>query len=113
MTLRSLTTAALANGWSAESRLSFVPRAPAVRGEGLLPFKKGGFVLPLEAGIPIVPVAVIGTAGILARDGWQIDSGEIGVRVAQPMPTAGRGVEDRKSLAGEVRAMIEQLLRPD
>jgi 1-acyl-sn-glycerol-3-phosphate acyltransferase len=76
----------------------------------LLPLKKGGFVLALETGAPIVPIAVRGSRAILSRDDWRIHGGEIEVVVGEPIPVVG---EDRKALAERVRAVFARELGLD
>ncbi|MEA2624158.1 MAG: 1-acyl-sn-glycerol-3-phosphate acyltransferase [Candidatus Binatota bacterium] len=76
--------------------------------DGLLPFKKGSFMLALETGTPIVPVGVVGTARILPRTGWQVERGEVEVVIGRPIPTAGRAAE-RDQVMKEVRAAIAAL----
>lgn len=82
----------------------------AVEGQELLPFKKGGFMLALETGYPIVPVAIRGSRDILPRGSWQAASGDIEVIVGEPIPVAGVARED---LMRRVEAfMHEQLSAP-
>ncbi len=77
-------------------------------GDGtLLPFKKGGFVLAQEAGIPIVPIVVQGSAQVLSRRGWQIRGGDIDVLVGAPIPVAGVAQEE---LMRQVREHLERML---
>lgn len=77
-------------------------------GDGvLLPFKKGGFMLALDTGIPIVPIAVRGSQAVLPRDGWQIAAGDIDVVVGEPIAVEGL---DRDTLMRRVRAQLEQQL---
>ena len=78
-------------------------------GDELLPFKKGGFVLALETGVPIVPIGIRGTRAVMPRQGWRIDAGDIEVRIGQPIETAGRSVEERDRLIEEVRNAIDTL----
>lgn len=81
-------------------------------GEQLLPFKKGGFVLALEAGVPVVPIAILGSERIMPKGSLRVGRGRIEVRVGRPIPTAGRGSGARDALMGEVRRAIEKLERP-
>jgi 1-acyl-sn-glycerol-3-phosphate acyltransferase len=77
-------------------------------GDGtMLPWKRGGFVLALDAGIPVVPIAVAGSADILGRHGWQIRSGTIDVVVGAPIPVAG---VERDELMRRARERLEGML---
>jgi len=68
------------------------------------PLKKGGFVLALETGAPILPVAVVGT-----RDAWTPRTLDIrrGVKAqvifGDPIPTSGR---TRPELMAEVETFL-------
>lgn len=60
-----------------------------VAGQPLLPFKKGGFMLALETGHPIVPLAIRGSGRILPRGSRLPRGGDIEVVVGPPIPVAG------------------------
>jgi 1-acyl-sn-glycerol-3-phosphate acyltransferase len=75
----------------------------------LLPFKKGGIMLALRAGVDIVPVYVQGSREVLPRDGWRVTPGPIIVHFGPPIPTAGLGSKDRDALVARVRGAIEAL----
>ena len=76
----------------------------------LLPFKKGGFMLALETGFPIVPVVVRGSAAVLPNHSTRIGSGEIEVVVGAPIPVAG---QERDELMRRVQSfMLEELATP-
>jgi 1-acyl-sn-glycerol-3-phosphate acyltransferase len=72
-------------------------------------FKKGVFVLALEAGVPVVPVAIEGTGKVLPTGGMKIRSGVVRMKVGTPIVTAGRGPQERDALIAEVRAQLIQL----
>jgi 1-acyl-sn-glycerol-3-phosphate acyltransferase len=92
------------------SGLSVIIFPEGTRGPGdgtMLPWKKGGFVLALDAGIPIVPIAIWGSADVLSRRGWQIRGGEIDVLVGEPIAVAG---VDRDELMRGVRERLADML---
>lgn len=70
-------------------------------------FKKGGFHLAQEAGVPIVPMATVGghrvlpPGTLLARPGW--------FRVAYGTPVHPADYPDRDALMAEVRRQISEL----
>jgi 1-acyl-sn-glycerol-3-phosphate acyltransferase len=77
-------------------------------GDGtMLPFKRGGFVLAVEAGVPVVPVAVRGSRDVLGPHGWQIHGGDIDVLVGAPIPVAGLA---RDQLIRQVRDRLEAMV---
>jgi 1-acyl-sn-glycerol-3-phosphate acyltransferase len=68
-------------------------------------------MLALEAGLPIVPLAVRGSAAVLPARSLRIGSGDIEVVVGAPIAVAGR---ERDALIAEVRSfMREHLGEPD
>jgi 1-acyl-sn-glycerol-3-phosphate acyltransferase len=75
----------------------------------LLPFQRGGFLIALKAGIPIVPVGLEGPRRCLPKYNYLLRPGTITVRFGQAIPTAGRGVTDKGRLMDEVRRAVEQL----
>jgi 1-acyl-sn-glycerol-3-phosphate acyltransferase len=74
------------------------------------PFKKGGFVIGLEAGSRIVPVAVQGGRELMPAGGFRVKAGEVRVRVLDPIEAAGYSYADRDRLAAEVHARIARAL---
>ncbi len=72
-------------------------------------FKKGAFVMAINAGVPLVPVAIRGSRQVMPKGRWTVRSGEIEVRVGDSIPTEGYGVEDRDALTRVAKRRIEAL----
>ncbi len=79
------------------------------RDGSLQPFKKGPFVLAIAAQVPVVPVYIAGTHGLLPKGGFVPRRGEVVVRVGAPIPTAGLGYDDRDALLERCRAAVQAL----
>lgn len=64
------------------------------------PFKKGPFVLALQAGVPIVPCIIHGTLDILPKKSLRLRRmSEINVHILKPVYTEGYTYQDRTRLA--------------
>jgi len=72
----------------------------------LLPFKDGAFRLAIEAGVPILPLAVSGTATALRKHDWRFGRSDAEVRVLEPVETAGLSLSDIPELKARVRQTI-------
>ncbi|MGH7578978.1 MAG: lysophospholipid acyltransferase family protein [Gemmatimonadales bacterium] len=72
----------------------------------LLPFKDGAFRLAIDAGVPILPLALHGTGNALPKHDWRFGRSTAVVEVLQPVETAGLTPADVPALKQRVRAMI-------
>jgi 1-acyl-sn-glycerol-3-phosphate acyltransferase len=79
------------------------PEGTRTRDGSLQPFKKGGFRLALESGLPIVPVTILGTRGLLPRDSFVFRPGPVEMHLDPPIPTAGLDESDLPTLMQKVR----------
>lgn len=86
------------------------PEGRRTRDGRLLPFKKGPFVLALEAKVPIVPVAVDGSYNVLPPDGFRIRPATVRLKVGEPIDVAAYG-DRRDDLIRDTRNAIIQLNR--
>ena len=76
-------------------------------------FKSGGFHLALQAGVPIVPIAVSGSWRISPKRSLRIHSGRVLVRYGEPIETRGLGPDDRALLKRRVREAILRAYDPE
>jgi 1-acyl-sn-glycerol-3-phosphate acyltransferase len=72
--------------------------------------KKGGFLVAIDAGSRIVPVAIQGIRELLPRGGFRIRPGTVTVRVLDPVDARGYSYDDRDRLIAEVRGRIAAAL---
>jgi len=76
----------------------------------LQPFKKGVFVMAINAQAPIVPISVSGSYKIMLKDRWAIYPGVVRITIHDPIPTAGCTMENRAEIMARVRhAMLSGL----
>lgn len=76
----------------------------------LQPFKEGAAYIAIKAGVPIVPVALLGARKVLPRRSALVRAGSIALRVGAPIPTTGLTLKDREQLTAKVRQQIEEML---
>lgn len=69
-------------------------------------FKPGAFKLAIEAGHPILPIAVYGTRDCLKSKDWRMGRATAEVRVLEPIETAGMTRADLPELRDRVRDLI-------
>lgn len=73
---------------------------------GLLPFMRGPFVLAVEAGVPVVPVALVGNTGVMDEQGRLARPGRVRVVLGEPIPTEGMTRRDVPALQAQVESWI-------
>jgi 1-acyl-sn-glycerol-3-phosphate acyltransferase len=61
------------------------PEGTRTRTGSILPFKRGVFALAKEAGVPVVPTAILGGFGILPPNDWRVAPGDYTIRVGSPL----------------------------
>ena len=70
------------------------------------PFKKGGFVLAVDAGVPIVPVIIHGTRRIMPKHQLMIRPGPVSLDILEPVETSGYTRETKNELVREIRDIM-------
>jgi len=86
------------------------PEGTRSRDGKLLPFKAGAFKLAIEAGVPVLPIAVSGTAQGMPKGTPWVRPSRLTVRILDPVPTKGLGDRDLRKLRDDVQAMIAAAL---
>jgi 1-acyl-sn-glycerol-3-phosphate acyltransferase len=86
------------------------PEGTRSRTGELLPFKKGGFIMAIEAQVPVVPVAIQGGRAAMRKGSAFVQPVRVTVRIGKPIPTAGLTLEDRDALIAQVRQQVQNLL---
>jgi 1-acyl-sn-glycerol-3-phosphate acyltransferase len=86
------------------------PEGTRSRTGELLPFKKGGFIMALQAQVPVMPVAVSGGRASMRKGSAVVRPVRVTVRIGPPIPTAGLTIDDRDVLIERTRAAVQGLL---
>jgi 1-acyl-sn-glycerol-3-phosphate acyltransferase len=67
--------------------------------------------MAIKAQVPVVPVALIGTALAMPRGQFYVNPTWVTVRVGEPIPTVGLTLDDRDRLVATVRERMRAMLR--
>ena len=69
-------------------------------------FKKGGFVLAIDSGVPIIPVVIKGTRAIMTKGKFRVNPGHVSMVVHPPVETAAYTRESKEGLMASVRGIM-------
>lgn len=73
----------------------------------LLPFKKGAFMLALEAGVPIVPVTIVDSYRLMDERKFSARPGKIRLSIGSPISLDGLRRSDIPMVMNQVRGQLE------
>lgn len=76
----------------------------------LQPFKGGAMLLAIKAGVPIVPVAFLGSHGVLPKGTFFTRPGTITIRIGAPVVVTGYSNREKQDLAMVIHDKIAELL---
>jgi 1-acyl-sn-glycerol-3-phosphate acyltransferase len=88
------------------------PEGTRSRDGRLQSFKKGGFMMALELGLPILPISISGSRHVLPPDTLWLLPGSIRIQVHPPIDPAAYGPDGRDHLVADVHATIASGLSP-
>jgi 1-acyl-sn-glycerol-3-phosphate acyltransferase len=86
------------------------PEGTRSRTGELRAFHNGPFAMAIEAGVPVVPVAIHGTGAVMPPDGFAFRPGLIRVQLGAPIATQGLAAGQRAELARRVQVEVERML---
>lgn len=86
------------------------PEGTRSRDGHLQPFKSGAMVLAIKAGVPIVPVAITGTHGVLPKGSLMSRPGRVTIRLGTPIDTTQFKAADKQTLATRLQEEVAALL---
>lgn len=89
--------------------LVIFPEGGRTRDGEVQPFLPGAFFLAIKAQADIVPIALVGTFGLLPMNTYHIKCQPLEMRVGAPISTAGLTVRDTEEVSAKVKAAIEAL----
>ena len=81
------------------------PEGTRSRDGRILPFKKGGFVLAVDSGVPIVPIIIRGTRNIVPKGHCIIRPAPVTMEILDPVETAGYTRKTKDALLERIRSI--------
>jgi 1-acyl-sn-glycerol-3-phosphate acyltransferase len=82
------------------------PEGTRSRDGKIQPFKKGGFVMAIDSGVPIVPVVITGTRAIMPKGRFRVYPGHVSMVIHKPIETSTYTPETKEALMENVRRVI-------
>lgn len=82
------------------------PEGTRSRDGRIQPFKKGGFVMAIESGVPIVPVIISGARAIMTKGKFRVNPGQIRLSIQKPIDTTIYSRDTKEALMERVRRVI-------
>jgi len=82
------------------------PEGTRSRDGKIQPFKKGGFVMAIESGVPIVPVVITGTRSLMTKGKFRVNAGHVRMVIHKPIDTSAYTRETKEALMESVRRVI-------
>jgi len=76
-------------------------------------FKRGSFVIAIQAGVPVVPVSLSGVKKVVPHGLLLLTPGTVTMTLHAPEPTSGLAVDDAPALAERVRRAVASAVSED
>jgi len=82
------------------------PEGTRSRNHKIQPFKKGGFFLAVDSGIPIIPIVIHGTEQIMPKKQLSIKPGNVTIEIKNPIISSDYNRNTKDDLMEKVRDII-------
>jgi 1-acyl-sn-glycerol-3-phosphate acyltransferase len=93
------------------SSLIVFPEGTRSRDGAVGRFKKGSFLVAMDAGLPVVPVSITNSRNVMRKGDLMVCPGEVEVTIHPPVPTAGVSRDDVLAFAERVRTAVASAAR--
>jgi 1-acyl-sn-glycerol-3-phosphate acyltransferase len=84
------------------------PEGTRSRENNIQLFKKGGFVLAVDSGVPIIPVIIHGTWAIMQKKQILVQPGHVILEIKKPINTLDFTRKTKNNLMEKVRSIIRE-----
>ena len=78
--------------------------------QGLREFREGAAYIAIKAGVPAVPIGIVGMRELMPVGSLHIRSGSVEIRIGDPIPTSGLDIGDRVALTRRLHAEVAHLI---
>jgi 1-acyl-sn-glycerol-3-phosphate acyltransferase len=85
------------------------PEGTRSRDGGVARFKGGSFVIALDAGLPIVPLTIVGSRHVMFKGDLTVRPGAVTLVVHDPIDTAGSTRDAARQLAEQVHDVVARV----
>tara|TARA_B100000953_G_scaffold238301_1_gene199775 strand:+ start:195 stop:926 length:732 start_codon:yes stop_codon:yes gene_type:complete len=113
---RSSHEKAISSMMKARDSLIKTPRSVMLWPEGsrtkdgtIAPFKRGGLLISIETGMPVVPVAFVNSYKLHKKGSWRVNKIAVEIRIGKPIPVDNYTKETRRDFANNVRDAVVRL----
>ena len=79
------------------------PEGTRSRTHNIQPFKKGGFFLAVDSGVPIIPIIIHGTERIMPKKQMLIKPGNVTLEIAKPINSSDYTRKTKNDLMDKIR----------